>query len=65
MGSENQENTIPETLVTSKIYVIRGRKIMLDKDLAELKEDETRVLNQAVTRNLEFVFSYLNELTEK
>ncbi len=53
MESKNQEYTIPETRVTSKIYVIRGRKIMLDRDLAELYDVETRVLNQAVSRNIE------------
>jgi hypothetical protein len=53
MGNENQENTIPETLVTSKIYIVRSKKIMLDRDLAELYEVETRVLNQAVQRNIE------------
>jgi hypothetical protein len=44
---------IPEALVTSKIYVVRNKKIMLDRDLAELYEVETKVLNQAVRRNIE------------
>ncbi|HOZ86620.1 MAG TPA: ORF6N domain-containing protein, partial [Bacteroidia bacterium] len=35
----------------SKIYFIRGYKVMIDSDLAELYEVETRVLNQAVSRN--------------
>ena len=35
----------------SMIYVIRGHKVMLDSDLAELYEVETKVLNQAVKRN--------------
>jgi phage regulator Rha-like protein len=35
----------------SKIYVIRGKKVMVDRDLAELYGVETRVLNQAVRRN--------------
>lgn len=39
-----------ETIVR-KIYLIRGQKIMLDRDLAELYQVETRVLNQAVRRN--------------
>lgn len=34
------------------IYVIRGQKVMLDSDLAKLYEVETKVLNQAVRRNL-------------
>lgn len=38
-------------IIRSKIYEIRGLKVMLDVDLAELYEVETRVLNQAVKRN--------------
>jgi len=53
MERKNQEYSIPETLVTSKIYIVRNKKIMLDKDLAELYEVKTRVLNQAVNRNME------------
>ncbi|MDD2716784.1 MAG: ORF6N domain-containing protein [Candidatus Wallbacteria bacterium] len=39
-------------IVESKIFMIRGKQVMLDKDLAELYEVETKVLNQAVKRNL-------------
>jgi hypothetical protein len=39
-------------LVESLIHVIRGQKVMLDRDLAELYEVPTRVLNQAVRRNM-------------
>jgi hypothetical protein len=46
-----QELTLPTEIIASKIYFIRGQKIMLDRDLAELYRVETRVLNQAVTRN--------------
>lgn len=57
---------IPETLVTSKIYVIRSKKIMLDRDLAELYEVETRVLNQAVNRNIErFPEEFMFQLTSE
>ncbi len=38
-------------VIQSKIYEIRGQQIMLDFDLAELYEVETKVLNQAVKRN--------------
>ena len=48
MKDTNQLQTIQ-----SKIYEIRGRKVMLDFDLAELYQVETRVLNQAVKRNIE------------
>jgi len=40
-------------VIERKIYLIRGHKVMLDRDLAELYEVETRVLNQAVRRNLD------------
>lgn len=40
-------------VIVRKIYLIRGKKVMLDRDLAELYEVETRVLNQAVRRNLD------------
>lgn len=39
--------------IQTKIYEIRGQKIMLDFDLAELYEVETRALNQAVKRNID------------
>jgi hypothetical protein len=64
MESKNQEYAIPETLVTSKIYIVRNKKIMLDRDLAELYEVETRVLNQAVSRNMErFPEEFMFQLT--
>ena len=57
---------VPIELIASKIYLIRGLKVMLDKDLAELYDVETRVLNQAVSRNIErfpedFMFSLTRE----
>lgn len=39
--------------IQQKIYAIRGVKVMLDRDLAELYGVETRVLNQAVKRNID------------
>ena len=39
-------------LVKSKIYTIRGQKVMLDFDLAQMYEVETKRLNEAVRRNL-------------
>jgi len=39
--------------IISRIYFIRGRKIMLDSDLAEIYGVETRQLNQAVKRNID------------
>ena len=43
---------MPMEKIASKIYVIRDTRIMLDRDLAELYGVETRVLNQAVRRNI-------------
>jgi hypothetical protein len=48
--------------IEQKIFIIRGQKVMLDKDLAVLYGTETKVLNQAVKRNIErfpedFMFS--------
>jgi hypothetical protein len=43
---------IPDEIIVNKIYVFRGVKVMLDRDLAELYGVETRVLNQAIKRNL-------------
>jgi hypothetical protein len=40
-----------EEKIINKIYLLRGKKVMLDRDLAELYGVETRVLNQAVRRN--------------
>lgn len=37
-------------IIQSKIYEIRGQKMMLDFDLAEMYQVETRVLNQSVKR---------------
>jgi hypothetical protein len=39
--------------ITGKIFMLRGEKVMLDRDLAELYNVETRALNQAVSRNME------------
>jgi len=44
---------VPVEFIEQKIYLIRGCKVMLDSDLAELYEVPTRVLNQAVRRNLD------------
>ena len=42
---------IPDEVVINKIYLIRGQKVMLDRDLAELYRVETKALKQAVRRN--------------
>jgi hypothetical protein len=51
MAKTNVSVAIAQETIISKIYLIRGKKVMLDRDLAELYGVETRVLNQAVRRN--------------
>ena len=52
------------TTIQSKIYEIRGQRVMLDFDLAALYQVETRVLKQAVRRNIErFPSDFMFELT--
>ena len=48
----NENLQIPDELIATKIYVLRGYKVMLDRDLAELYNVETKNLNKAVKRNL-------------
>ncbi|HRF35554.1 MAG TPA: ORF6N domain-containing protein [Cyclobacteriaceae bacterium] len=44
--------SIPDEVVVSKIYLIRGQKVMIDRDLAELYGVETKRLKEAVRRNI-------------
>lgn len=57
MSSQRSQKTnkvvIPQEILEGKIFMIRAKKVMLDRDLAALYGVETRVLNQAVRRNLE------------
>jgi hypothetical protein len=45
-------SAMPDEVIINKIYFIRGKKVMLDKDLAELYNVKTRNLNLAVKRNI-------------
>jgi len=57
---------IPNERIINKIFLIRNKKIMLDRDLAELYQVETKVLNQAVKRNLErFPEDFMFQLTKE
>jgi TolA-binding protein len=52
-------------LIQTKIYEVRGSKVMLDFDLAEMYQVETRVLNQAVRRNIDrFPEDFMLQLTQ-
>ena len=53
-------------IINQRIYTVRSVKIMLDRDLAELYEVETRVLNQSVKRNKElFPSDFMFQLTKE
>jgi phage regulator Rha-like protein len=45
------QNIIPLEAIESRIFVLRGHRVMLDRDLAELYGVQTKALNQAVKRN--------------
>ena len=60
---------VPYEVIERKIYLVRGKKVMLDRDLAFLYGVETRILNQAVKRNLDrfpedFMFQLSKEETK-
>ena len=58
------EMSIPPERIERSILLIRGHKVMLDKDLAELYEVETFNLNKAVRRNIErFLAHFMFQLT--
>jgi len=56
---------IPVEKITNKIYVIRGHKVMIDRDLAELYGVETKRLKEQVRRNISrFPEDFMFELSE-
>jgi hypothetical protein len=56
---------LSEETIANKIYFIRNQKVMLDRDLAILYGIETKVLNQAVKRNMSrFPEDFMFQLTE-
>jgi hypothetical protein len=60
------DSLVPVEVIEKKILLIRGQKVILDRDLADLYEVETRSLNQAVQRNIkrfpeDFMFSLTRE----
>jgi hypothetical protein len=58
--------TLPVEAVRGKIYLIRGQKVLLDADLAELYGVGTKVLNQAVKRNVSrFPEDFMFQLSEE
>jgi cell shape-determining protein MreC len=58
--------TLPDETIINKIYIIREKKVMIDRDLAELYGVDTRVLNQSVKRNLKrFPDDFMFQLTDE
>lgn len=61
----SKELTISQKEIESRIFVFRDSQVMLDRDLAEMYQVETKVLNQAVKRNIErFPQQFRFQLTE-
>ncbi|WP_035646656.1 ORF6N domain-containing protein [Flavobacterium sp. ASV13] len=59
------QSLLSEETISNKIYFIRGQKVMLDFDLANLYEVETRRLNEQVKRNISrFPSDFMFQLTE-
>lgn len=60
-------NIVSVEVIATKILVIRGKRVMLDRDLAYLYHVSTKALNQAVKRNIkrfpeDFMFQFNNTI---
>jgi hypothetical protein len=63
--TEKHTSIIPLERIADSIFIIRGHKVMLDSDLAELYGVETRILNQTVRRNIDrFPADFMFQLTD-
>ncbi|OGI69216.1 DNA-binding protein [Candidatus Nomurabacteria bacterium RIFCSPLOWO2_01_FULL_42_20] len=67
MSQAKKEITIvPFERIINRIFLFRGKKVMIDRDLAELYEVETRILNQAVRRNFDrFPSDFMFQLSKQ
>jgi hypothetical protein len=66
MKGDESDLMIPDEFITSKIFMIRGKRVMLDEDLAELYNVETRRLNEQVKRNkARFPMDFMFQLTQE
>jgi hypothetical protein len=62
----NIETSIPDEVLMKKIYMVNDTKVMLDRDLAELYQVETKRLNEQVKRNSErFPEDFMFQLTSE
>jgi hypothetical protein len=63
---DNLANLIPQERIEKKIYLLRGQKVMLDRDLAALYKVKTMRLNEQVKRNIKrFPSDFMFQLTKK
>ncbi|MBN2418894.1 MAG: ORF6N domain-containing protein [Deltaproteobacteria bacterium] len=63
---EETKSVVPLQKIEKAIFMIRGQKVMLDKDLAALYKVSTSVFNKAVTRNIErFPSDFMFQLTKE
>ena len=66
MAEITHRQNIPDEIITSKIYLIRGKKVMLDEDLADLYGVTTGNLNKAVKRNKDrFPDDFISDYTKR
>ena len=66
MKKSKSTNLVPQEVILGKIFFIREKKVMLDRDLANLYNVSTKALNQAVRRNLErFPADFMFQLSEE
>jgi hypothetical protein len=64
--STDEQIRLPDEVIIRKIYLIRGTKVILDRDLAELYLVDTKQLKRAVRRNIErFPEDFMFELTKE
>lgn len=60
------KSNIEQVIIQSKIYEIRGQKVMIDKDLADLYQVEVKRLNEAVKRNIKrFPSDFMFQITKE
>lgn len=65
MGKETSLQPLTVDTIKTKIYEIRGQRVMLDKDLADLYQVETKRLKESVKRNIDrFPEDAMFQLTE-
>ena len=65
-ANKNIRTLLPDEVIITKIYLIRNQKVMLDRDLADMYGVETRVLKQAVKRNItRFPKDFMFEMDKK